>query len=93
MILLVNVIFSCPIRDRSLTTGTGATNWEVGQVKFYPYKKGGGTGKVLAMLKGERKKFDPILRGMQKDLDHAFPNFVAQLPVINERSQSGLSQS
>ena len=26
-------------------------------MKFYPHKKGGGTEKVLAMLKGGHKKF------------------------------------
>ena len=28
-----------------------------GHVKFYPYEKGGGAEKVLAMLKGGHKKF------------------------------------
>ena len=31
--------------------GGGATKWEGGHVKFYPYEKGGAE-KVLAMLKG-----------------------------------------
>ena len=26
-------------------------------MKFFPYEKGGGAGKVLAMLKGGQKKF------------------------------------
>ena len=40
-------------------TGAGATEREGGgQVKFYPYKKGGGARNVLAILKG----------GAQKDL-------------------------
>ena len=38
--------------------GGGATKWEGGRhVKFYPYEKGGGAEKVLAMLKGGHKKF------------------------------------
>ena len=28
-----------------------------GHVKFYPYEKGGGAEKVLAMLKGGHKRF------------------------------------
>ena len=42
------------LRDRLLITGRGgATKRERGQVKFYPYKMGGGgrEGKVLAVLK------------------------------------------
>ena len=35
-----------------------------GHVKFYPYEKGGGGAeKVLAMLKGEYKKFPHFKRG------------------------------
>ena len=48
------------VRDWSVITGRGgATKREGGggHVKFYPYKKGGGAGKVLAMLKGGHKKF------------------------------------
>ena len=38
--------------------GGGATKREGGgHVKFYPYEKGGGAEKVLAMLKGGHKKF------------------------------------
>ena len=44
-------------RDWSLITGKGggATKREGGHVKFYPYEKGGGAEKVLAMLKGDTK--------------------------------------
>ena len=37
--------------------GRGATQREGGHVKFYPYEKGGGAEKVLAMSKGGHKKF------------------------------------
>ena len=37
--------------------GGGATKREGGHVKFYPYEKGGGAEKVLAMLKGGHNKF------------------------------------
>ena len=45
------------VREWSLITGRGGgvqNRRGVGQVKFYPYKKkrGGGAGKVLAILKG-----------------------------------------
>ena len=45
----------------SLIMGRGATKWER-DVKFYPYEKGGGEGKVLAMLKGVggRKSFGVV---------------------------------
>ena len=49
------------IRDWSLITGEGGggrgskTGGGVGHVKFYPYEKGGGAEKVLAMLKGGQK--------------------------------------
>ena len=36
---------------RGYKTGGG------GHMKFYPYEKGGGAGKVLAMLNGGHKKF------------------------------------
>ena len=36
--------------------GGGGTKREGGQVKFYPYEKGGG-GEVLAMLKWGHKHF------------------------------------
>ena len=45
------------VRDWSLITGRGGLqNGRGGHVKFYPYEKGGAE-KVLAMLKGGRKKF------------------------------------
>ena len=31
-----------------------------GHVKFYPYEKGGGAEKVLAMLKGDTKSFGVV---------------------------------
>ena len=34
-----------------------ATKRSGGHVKFYPFEKGGGAEKVLAMLKGVHKKF------------------------------------
>ena len=37
--------------ERGLQNGRGG-----GDLKFYPYKKGGGQEKVLAMLKGGHKK-------------------------------------
>ena len=41
--------------------GGGATQREGGgQVRFYPYEKGG-TEKVSAMLRGETKGFDDVL--------------------------------
>ena len=48
------------IRDWSLITGRGGgyKTGGGGHMKFYPYKKGGGAGKVLARLKGGgHKKF------------------------------------
>ena len=46
------------MRDWSLITGRGgATKREGGHVKFYPYEKGGGAEKVLAMLKRGHKRF------------------------------------
>ena len=36
--------------------GGGATKWEGGHVKFYPYEKGGAE-KVLAMLREGHNKF------------------------------------
>ena len=47
-----------PLRDWSLTTGGGATKREGGHVKFYPYKKGGGT-----------KSFSHIEGGAQQVLE------------------------
>ena len=39
----VPVINDWSLRDWSLMTGRGgATKWEGGHVRFYPYKKGGG---------------------------------------------------
>ena len=37
--------------------GGGLQNGRGGQVKFYPYKRGGGAEKVLAVLKVGHKKF------------------------------------
>ena len=46
------------IRDWSLITGRGGglQNGRGWHIQFYPYEKGGGY-KVLAMLKGDHKKF------------------------------------
>ena len=38
--------------------GGRATKWEGWQLKFYPYKKGGG---VSAILKGRTKSFEVVL--------------------------------
>ena len=45
------------VRDWSPITGRGggATKWEGGHVKLYPYEKGGAE-KVLVMLKGGHKR-------------------------------------
>ena len=43
------------IGDWSLITGRGATKWQGGQVKFYPYKKGGG-GKSFSCAKAGAQK-------------------------------------
>ena len=43
--------------------GGGATKQEgggVSRVKFYPYEKGGGAEKVLAMLKGGTRRFGVV---------------------------------
>ena len=48
------------LRDWSLITGRGATEREGGHVKFYPYEKGGGAQKVLAMLKGGTTSFGVV---------------------------------
>ena len=46
------------IRDWSLITGRGgATKREGGAREVYPYEKGGGAEKVLAILKGGHTKF------------------------------------
>ena len=46
------------VRDWSLITGRGGyKTGGGGHVKFYPYKKGGGAEKVLAILKGGHNKF------------------------------------
>ena len=45
------VPFSFLVRDWSLITRRGG-GLQNGNVKFYPYEKGGGAKKVLAMLKG-----------------------------------------
>ena len=59
LFLCPRYLYTCILRDWSLITGRGATKREGGgHVKFYPYEKGGGAEKVLAMLK----------RGVQKVL-------------------------
>ena len=40
--------------------GVEATKQEEGQVRFYPYNRGGAE-KVLAMLKGDAKSFEVVL--------------------------------
>ena len=48
------------LREWSLIMGRGGYKWGGrggGQVKFYPYKNGGGAEKVAAMLKGGYKRF------------------------------------
>ena len=53
-------ILSLGLRDWSLITGRGwgyKTRGGGGYVKFYPYEKGEGAEKVLAILKGGHKKF------------------------------------
>ena len=69
--------------------GGGAKQREGGHLKFYPYEKGGGAEKVLAILKrggksfhslkGGRKKSYPVLTrgGAQKVSDPRFSHFVA----------------
>ena len=45
---------------KGLVTSCGEGGYKMGggeHVKFYPYEKGGGAEKVLAMLKGVHKKF------------------------------------
>ena len=51
------------LRDWSLITGRGGgpTKWKGGGVcEVLPLQKGGGTEKVLAMLKGEHKSFGVV---------------------------------
>ena len=50
--------------DWSLIIGRGATKWQVGgQVKFYPYKRGGEQKNISALLKGGggTKSFEVVL--------------------------------
>ena len=56
--LMIYIPQAPDLRDWSLITGRGGLqNGRGGHVKFYPYKKGGGAEKVIAMLKGGHKKF------------------------------------
>ena len=49
------------IGDWSLITVRGATKWQGGQVRFYPYKKGGGAEKVSAVQKQGHKRYKPLI--------------------------------
>ena len=40
------------VRDWSLIMGRGATKREAGYMKFYPYNKGGGSGKSYSHAEG-----------------------------------------
>ena len=50
------------IRDWSLIRGRGATKWEGGQVKFYPYEKGDGKSFNHTHWGEGRQKFPPFKR-------------------------------
>ena len=87
------------IRDWSLIRGRGATKWEGGQVKFYPFEKEGGKsfnhthwGEGRQMFPpfkrgGGHNKFYPVFTGGggQKVSDLRFSHFVAPLPIINDQ--------